>query len=723
METIANSVFDSEEQQHAAIQRLSYAFELRRRDFLKVLGGGVLVCLAVKNAVTQESGHTQHAASDEDLPNSIAAWLHVSEDGTVTVFTGKVEIGQNIRTSLSQQVAEELRVPLASVQLTMADTELTPFDMGTFGSRTTPIMGRQLRTVAMAARNLLIDMAAQQLHADRNTLVAADGKIRDPKSNHTISYGELTKGQQLTRVIGEDPPETAASDWHAAGASAPKVDARAFVTGQHKYTPDLVRPGMLYGKVLRPAAFHASLGSLDSSEAEKIAGVKVVRDGEFVGVVAPDEHTATKALQALRAKWNSPPQIGDSQLFEHLKSKSEPSSGEHNLHVTGDVQKAMAAAHKAITKSYTVAYIAHCPLEPRAAVAEWSGDKLTVWTGTQRPFGVQEELASAFRIPKETIRVIVPDTGAAYGGKHMGDAAVEAARLAKSAGKPVKLVWTREEEFTWAYFRPAGVIEVNAATGSDGKITAWEFHNYNSGPAGIGTPYDIPNQHIQFHPADSPLRQGSYRGLAATANHFVRESAMDELAHEAGVDPLEFRLRNLTDPRLRAVLEAAAKKLGWGKEKSSGSRGFGIAGGVEKGGYVATCAEVEISPSREVRITRVVEAFECGAIVNPGGLRNQIEGSIVQAIGGALFEAIRFDNGRILNPHFAQYRVPRFSDTPEIEVEMLDRKDLPSAGAGETPIVGLAPAVGNAIFAATGIRLRSLPMIPEGLPQAHPAEA
>ena len=723
METIAKSVFDSEEQQHAAIQRLSYAFELQRRDFLKVLGGGVLVCLAVKNVAGQESGHVQHTGSDEDLPTSIAAWLHISGDGTVTVFTGKVEIGQNIRTSLSQQVAEELRVPLSSVQLTMADTELTPFDMGTFGSRTTPIMGRQLRTVAMATRNLLIDMAAQQLHADRNTLVAADGKIRDPKSKRTISYGELTNGQQLSHVIRDDPPETPASDWHVAGTSAPKIDARAFVTGEHKYTPDLLRPGMLYGKVLRPAAFHASLASLDTVEAEKISSVKVVRDGEFVGVVAPDEHAATKAVEALRAKWNSPQQISDSQLFDHLKSKSEPSFGERNLHVRGDVQKAFATAHKSIARSYTVAYIAHSPLEPRAAVAEWTGEKLTVWTGTQRPFGVQEELAAAFRIPKEKIRVVVPDTGAAYGGKHMGDAAVEAARLAKAAGKPVKLVWTREEEFTWAYFRPAGVVDVKAAATPEGKVIAWEFHNYNSGPAGIGTPYDIPNQHIQFHAADSPLRQGSYRGLAATANHFVRESAMDELAHELGIDPLEFRLKNLADPRLRAVFEAAAKKFDWGKQKSSSTRGFGIGGGVEKGGYVATGAEVEITPDREVRIRRVVEAFECGAIVNPNGLRNQIEGSIVQGIGGALFEAIQFNNGCILNPHFAQYRVPRFSDAPQIEVEMLDRKDLPSAGAGETPIVGLAPAVGNAIFAATGIRLRSLPMIPQGLQQSSSAAA
>jgi CO/xanthine dehydrogenase Mo-binding subunit len=720
METIANSVFESEEQQHAAIRRLSYAFELERRDFLKVLGGGVLVCLAARNAAAQESGRVQHATSNEDLPDLIAAWLHISEDSTVTVYTGKVEIGQNIRTSLSQQVAEELCVPLSSVRLTMADTELTPFDMGTFGSRTTPIMGRRLRIVAVAARNLLLDKAAEQLHADRNNLVVADGKIRDPKSNRTISYGELTRGQQLTHVIGDDPPTTPTSDWHIAGNSAPKVDARAFVTGEHKYTPDLVRPGMLYGKVLRPNAFHATLVSLDASDPEKISGVKVVRDGEFVGVVAPDEHTATQAVEALRAKWNALPQPSDPQLFDHLKTKSAQGSGERNLHVTGSIEKAMAAAHKKIAQMYTVAYIAHSPLEPRAAVAEWTADKLTVWTGTQRPFGVQEELAEAFRIPKEKVRVIVPDTGAAYGGKHMGDAAVEAARLAKAAGKPVKLVWTREEEFTWAYFRPAGVIDVKCAATPDIKISAWEFHNYNSGPAGINTPYDVPNQHIQFHPADSPLRQGSYRGLAATANHFVRESAMDELAHELAIDPLEFRLKNLTDARLRAVFEAAAKKFGWGKEKSSATRGFGIAGGIEKGGYIAICAEVE-AKNREIRITRVAAAFECGAIVNSNGLRNQIEGSIVQAIGGALFEAIHFDNGRILNPHFAQYRVPRFSDTPQIEVEMLDRKDLPSAGAGETPIVGLAPAVGNAIFAATGIRLRSLPMIPQGLPQSHPA--
>jgi len=286
----------------------------------------------------------------------------------------------------------------------------------------------------------------------------------------------------------------------------------------------------------------------------------------------------------------------------------------------------------------------------------------------------------------------------------------------------VKLVWTREEELTWAYFRPAGVIDVRSGVLRDGTLVAWRFDNYNSGPAGISTPYDVPNQQIEFHPSDSPLRQGSYRGLAATANHFARESHMDELSHLVAMDPLEFRLKNLRDARLRAVFEAAANKFGWSRQKSSATRGIGIAGGVEKGGYLATCAEVAIDAfTRTVRIVRVVEAFECGAIVNPNGLRNQIEGAVVQAIGGALFEAIHFENGRILNPHLADYRVPRFSDLPQIDVEVLDRRDLPSAGAGETPLIGLAPAVGNAIFAATGIRLRALPLVPNGL-QRHSTE-
>ncbi len=498
------------------------------------------------------------------------------------------------------------------------------------------------------------------------------------------------------------------------GKPATKVNGRDFVTGKHVYTSDFTRPGLLHGHVVRRPSFKATLASADKAAAENLPGVTVVRDGDFLGVAAADRETAARAAVALKAAWNEVPgQPSNATLFDFLRKNATP--GEQGT-VKGSVEDAMKSADVKLETTYTVEYIAHVPLETRAAVAEWTGDKLTVWTGSQRPFAVKDELAEAFHIPAEKVRVIVLDTGSGYGGKHAGDAAVEAARLAKAAGKPVKVAWSREEELTWAYFRPAGVIDVKSGARRDGTLTAWEFHNTNSGPAAIGTPYTVANQRIHFHPVPSPLRQGSYRGLAATANHFARETHMDELARALSLDPLAFRLKNLTDPRLKAVFEAAAAKFSWGKEKSTKERGFGIAGGFDKGGTLATCAEVEIDPkTRRVRIRRVVAAFECGAVVNPNGLKNQIEGAIVQGIGGAMFEAVRFENGRILSAHLSKYRVPRFSDVPEIEIVVLDRKDLPSAGAGETPIVGLAPAVGNAIFAATGVRLRGLPLVPNGI--------
>jgi isoquinoline 1-oxidoreductase len=334
-----------------------------------------------------------------------------------------------------------------------------------------------------------------------------------------------------------------------------------------------------------------------------------------------------------------------------------------------------------------------------------------VWTGTQRPFGVRSDLAREFGVPQENVHVIMPDTGSGYGGKHQGDAAVEAARIAKAVGKPVKRNWTREDEMTWAYFRPGGLIEVGGNAAPDGTITAWEFHNYNSGPSGLQSPYHIPGKKEQFHRSKTPLRQGSYRGLAATANHFVRESWMDELAYSVKMDPLDFRLKNTTDERLRAVILAAADKFGWRARKKTPGHGFGIGAGFEKGSYVATCAEVTVDPNTgTTKVLRTVVAFECGAIVNPEHLKNQVEGAIVMGLGGALFERIEFRDGKILNNRLSRYRLPRFSDTPAIESVLLDRKDLVSAGAGETPIVGIAPAIGNAIFDATGRRIRKLPL-------------
>jgi nicotinate dehydrogenase subunit B len=695
----------------------AYRFEVDRREFFKFLGAGILIVGVLKNAhALQESGTGKRP--DKSLPKEIGAWLHIGENGAVTVYTGKVEVGQNIRTSLSQCVAEELHVPVSKIQMVMGDTQLTPFDMGTFGSRTTPTMSPQLRKVAAAARNLLIGLAATQWQIDRKRLVAADGKVTDPETKRSVEYAVLVKGQQFTQTISAEDPSIPPAQWTVQGQSLPKVDGRDFVTGKHRYPSDQKLPEMLHGKILRPASFGATLVSIDAHEAEQIPAVTVVHDGNFVGVVAPSVEIASRAVKAIRAVWKAEPQPSDKELFEYLKKnvvEDKDPIRTTSRDKAGPVEKALASADHRLQQTYTVSYIAHAPLEPRAALAQWSDDNLTVWTGTQRPFGVRSELAEAFRIPEERVRVLMPDTGSGYGGKHTGEAAIEAARLARAAKRPVKLVWTREEEFTWAYFRPAGVIEVTSGVRSDGTIVAWEFHNYNSGEAGIRTYYDIANQTIEFHPTRSPLRQGSYRALAATANHFARESFMDELAHLVNMDPLDFRLKNLENERLRAVFEAAAKKFGWGRAKAAG-HGFGMGGGFEKSGNIATCAEVAVDrKAGEVKVVRLVTAFECGAIVNPDNLRNQIEGSNIMGLGGALFEAIEFENGRVLNGRFSSYRVPRFSDVPTIETVLLDRKDIPSAGAGECPMVGLAPAIGNAIFDATGVRIRSLPMVPNGL--------
>lgn len=661
----------------------AYRFASDRREFLKLAGLGLTLFLVLDSGASgQESGGARRRNSGNDVPQEIAAWLNIGEDGAITVFTGKTEVGQNIRTSLTQAVAEELRSNPALIQLVMADTDLTPFDMGTFGSRTTPFMAPQLRKVAGAAREALLDMAVEQGKGARAALTVQDGCVKNSETGASVRFGELTHGRQLVRAIDGSVPLTP-----VAGRSIEKVGARDIVTGRHQYTSDMKRPGMLYGRVLRPVSYGAKLASVE--------GAGAIRDGDFAGVVASDEFAASKALAGLKAEWKATPQPSSKDLFGSLRAAAVPEAGDYT-----------------IASTYTIAYIAHVPLEPRAAVAEWDATgKLTVWTGSQRPFGVRTELAEAFGIPETRVRVIVPDTGSGYGGKHTGECAIEAARLAKAAGKPVKVIWTREEEFTWAYFRPAGVIDVRGSVSKDGILTGWDFHNYNSGGSGLESPYVCAHSSSKFHQAESPLRQGSYRGLAATANHFARESHLDDLAHAAGMDPLAFRNKNLSDPRMKGVLAAAAERFGWGKDPGK-QASSGIACGFEKGGYVACCAHVSVAAPGKVKLERVVIAFECGAIVNPKHLENQVEGSVVMAIGGALFEHIEYADGKLDNGRLSKYRVPRFSDLPVIETVLVDRKDLPSAGAGETPIVGLAPAVGNAIFKATGKRIRSLPILP-----------
>jgi CO/xanthine dehydrogenase Mo-binding subunit len=693
---------------------VSVIFETDRRGFFKFLGTGVVViCAATKTAAFQESGRGRQRNSEENLPREIDAWLHIGDKGEITAFTGKVEVGQNIRTSLSQAVAEELCVTVSSVTLVMGDTQLVPFDMGTFGSRTTPVMNLQLRRVSAAARDVLIGLAAKRWNTDARNLSASEGKIIDAKEHRSATYSELVEGQQITELLPPEDPLIPASQWQVAGQPIPKIDGRDFVTGKHRYPSDCTAPGMLYGKVVRPPAFGATLISADTNAAEAMPGVVVVRDGNFLGVAAPSSALAEKAAAAVKPEWKCEPQISSRELFDYLRKNLAKDEQVETVHEVGNVQNVFASSLHRLKSTFNIAYIAHAPLEPRAAVAQWDGDHVTVWTGTQRPFGVRSELATAFHLPEEKVRVLMPDMGSGYGGKHTGETALEAARLARAAKSPVKVVWTRQEEFTWAYFRPAGVIDVSSAVDADGKITAWEFHNYNSGTAGARTYYDIQNQRIVFHPVDSPLRQGSYRALAATANHFAREIHMDEIAVSLNVDPLEFRLKNLKEERLRAVFEQGGKQFGWDKPRPA-NHGFGVGGGYEKLGYIATFVEVSLKPENgEIKIERVLTAFDCGAIVNPDGVRNQLIGANIMGIGGAVFEAIEFDNGRILNDVFSKYRVPRFRDVPAMDAFLIDRRDQPAVGAGEAPILGIAPALANAIYAVTKVRVYALPMGPQ----------
>jgi CO/xanthine dehydrogenase Mo-binding subunit len=685
--------------------------KISRRTFIQILGTGLLITVTDGISLGQRRGRSGQSIS-------VAARLHLNTDGSITVLTGKVEEGQGSRTELMQAAAEELRVPIGKIQLVMADTALVPDDGITAGSRTTPINVPAVRRGAATARELLTQLAAKQWKVGSDILDVENGTITNPTTKQTISYADMAKSKDVTEIfkqtIRSDVDLTRLSDWKTLGRSVPRPNLKDIVTAGHRYPSDIVRPNMLFGKVLRPPSYGATLESIDLSPAEAMKDVLVVREGQFVGCVAPSSFRAAQAVEAIAktATWKTVSQPSSREIFSHLK-KNVRTGGRSRSRTSGSVEKGLADANKVLSETYEVAYIQHTPMEPRAATAEWKEGKLTVWTGVDGPQRVQGDLARTFGINTDQVHLIVPDMGGGFGGKHTGEAAEEAARLAKAAGCPVAVHWTREEEFTWAYFRPAAVIECKGGLNDKGSIIAWDFTNINAGGAAIDTPYNIPNTKILSVGSDSPLRQGAYRCLAATANNFARESFMDELAASAGIDPLEFRLTHLDNKRIRTVLEAAAKHFNWSerRKKVNEQLGVGLACGTEKNSVVAACVEVAIDHSRrEIRVIEVCEAFECGPIINPANLLSQVQGCIVMGLGGALREEMEFENGKILNATFTKYLVPRFRDVPKLDIHLIENKEIPSAGAGETPIIAIAPAIGNAVFAATGKRIRSMPM-------------
>jgi CO/xanthine dehydrogenase Mo-binding subunit len=686
-----------------------------RREFLQILGAGLLIAVTLDTAEGQApKGARQGGGGFGGRgATTIAARLHIGKDGTLTAMTGKVEGGQGSRAELTQAAAEELCVSAEKIRLIMADTGLVPDDGGTFGSRSTPSSVPAVRQGCAAARNLLIVTAAKRWGVDFKTIEVREGKAIEATSKRTISYADLVTDEDATKALAATSPPnitlTPVGSWKVLGTSVPRPNGRDLVTGTHQYPSDITRTGLLYGKVLRRPSYGAKLVSADLAPARAMKGVQVVQDNDFVGVTAPTTQLAEKALNAIAATatWETAKHPSSGELFGYLRE-----------HARGGVPKnpfvdEVTKAGKSLRQTYDVAYVQHCPMEPRAAVAEWDNGKVTVWTATQNPFAVRGEVARAFGLSDDSVRVIIPDFGGGFGGKHSGECAVEAARLAKASAKPVRLVWTRAEEFTWAQFRPAGVIDAEASLDEHGNLTSWFFVNINSGGNEVQSPYRIGKSRGIFVASEPPLRHGSYRALATTANTFGRECFMDEMAVLAGRDSLEFRLAHLEEGRLRDVLVEAARRFDWTSQskKKTPNVGVGLSCGIDKGSFVAACVEVAVDRDQgTISVKHVCQAYDCGKIVNPANLLNQVKGAIVMGLGPALREEMKFEGGKMQNAALSRYRVPRFADVPELDIHLMDRPDLPSAGAGETPLIAIAPAIANALYATIGVRSRSMPI-------------
>lgn len=683
---------------------------------LKVQDAGLTITGRVGLGFPPQRGSYASVAysnASPDVPS--ATWLRLRPDGSVTAYAGKVEYGQGIRTGLAMEVADELRLPLEAVEVVLSDTDRVPWDMGTFGSQSTARVGLQLRKAAATARQTLLELAANRLDLPTSELVCENGRIfskHDPQRSYT--YAELLDGQKIERETADDAPLTPAEEFTVMGRPQVRVDAVARVTGQSTYSQDVLLPGMVYAKVIRPPSFGARLVDIDFSVAERMPGVvQCVREDGLAAVLAETDEQAEMAARVVQARWEE--KQGQPSRFDMPTLLQDTARETVSMQSAGSIEDGFRQADHVLEATYYVPYVSNAPMEPKAAVAVWEDGHLTVWAGTQRPFGLRAELAQQFGIEERQVRVIAPEVGGGFGSKSYYPVAAEAARLAKVAGRPVRVAYTRVEEMTWATFRPAALITVRSGFKADGTIVAWDFHAYHAGERamigrrGSESPYDIPNVSVQVSAAESPLRAGSYRSLGGAVNHFARESHIDEIAAAVGADPVELRLRHLSHPRFRRVLERAAEAFGWAPAPTPSRRGWGVGIGLDVGSYIATCVEVDVQGS-EVRVKRVVAAMDCGLVVNPEGAKNQTEGAIVMGLGTALYEAADFENGRLLNASFARYHVPRINTAPRIEVLLVGDPDTPSTGAGEPGIVPIAAAVAGAVFDRTGQRIRELPL-------------
>jgi nicotinate dehydrogenase subunit B len=695
---------------------------LDRREFLKLMGGGIIVLFSVG-----EPFALQERRRSRGYPQDFNAYLRIGEDGRVSCFSGKIEMGQGVITSLAQMLAEELDVPLNTVDMIMGDTALCPWDAGTFGSRSTKYFGLALRQAAAEARAVLIQLASEHLRIPQEKLMAKDGIVFvRKKPEKKVPYAQLTKGKKIDRHLAKKPPIKHYSKHTISVRAADRLDSRQKVTGEAKFAGDIRLPGMLFARILRPPTHGAKLNSVDTSFAQKIKDIQIIRDKDMIAVLHKHRDVADKALGLIKAQFDLPEKKVDNKtIFEHLKASAP--RGEI-VTEAGNLDEGKSLATKTFEKAYFNHYVAHAPSENHTAVAEVKGDKATIWASTQAPFRAQGEVARVLGFSLQNVRVITPFVGCGFGGKNQGQQIVEAARLAKLSEKPVQVTWSRKEEFFYDTFRPAAIIEIRSGLNSSNQIVFWEYDNYFAGNRSSQPFYNIPHYCVLTYGgwggrggagSAHPFGVGAWRGPGSNTNVFAIESHIDIMAEAAGMDPLEFRLKNLTDKRMQKVLLVAAEKFGRSFTKAPSGKGYGIACTDYLGTYLATMAKVNVDKrTGEIRVERVVCAQDTGEVINPEGVRMQIEGCITMGLGYCLTEEIRFKGGRILDENFDTYEIPRFSWLPKIETVLVDNPEMPPQGCGEPAITSMGGVIANAVYDAIGVRLFVLPMTPARIREA-----
>jgi nicotinate dehydrogenase subunit B len=713
---------DYEERQWLEEESLSLNPPLNRRDFLKA-SGGILVAVALWDDVLLGQEAPGRPARPQ-LPTDFNAFLRIGEDGRVTCFTGKIEMGQGPITSLAQELADELDVPLESVDMIMGDTDLCPWDMGTFGSMTTRFFGPPLRAAGAEGRRVLLELAAEQLKEPVERLATADGAVfvqADPQRR--VTYAALAKGQRIERhVTGATVKKP--SEFKLIGKPFTRRDARQKVTGEAKFAGDIQLPGMLHAKILRPPAHGATLLEADLAETKEMEGVRVIQDGDLIAVLHARPDMAELALAKIKTRFHTPAATVDNEtIFDHLLQVAPEGQ---TVAQGGDLAQGAAASTAVVEGTYLNDYVAHAPMEPHTAVARVEGGKATVWASTQTPFPAKAEVAKALGFPPENVRVMPVFVGGGFGGKTRNLQIVEAARLSKLCGQPVQVAWSRAEEFFYDSFRPAAVVKIRGGVSAEGRLSLWDYHVYFAGERGSAQFYDIPAHRTLAHNAgwvgaagSHPFATGAWRAPGNNTNTYARECHIQLLAAQAGVDPVEFRLRNLKDPRMIRTLKAAAEKFGWTPAKPPSGRGLGVACGIDAGTYVAAIAEASVDKaSGRIRVKRVVCAQDMGLVINPAGATIQMEGCINMGLGYALTEGLKFKSGEILDRNFDTYELPRFSWVPKIETVILQLPDDPPQGGGEPAIIVMGAVVANAVHDAAGVMIYRLPMTPARVKEA-----